>query len=39
MVIDAWTSSADWTVGYPAIKVSDIESGKVKVTRDSFWHD
>lgn len=39
MVIDAWTASGDWTVGYPAIKVSDIESGKVKVTRDSFWHD
>ncbi|WP_395676932.1 hypothetical protein [Inquilinus sp.] len=39
MVIDAWKSSATWTVGFPAIKVSDIESGKVKVTRDSFWHD
>ena len=39
MVIDAWKASASWTVGYPAIKVSDIESGRVRVTRDSFWHD
>ena len=39
MIIDAWKSSAGSTVGYPAINVADIESGKVKVTRDSFWND
>ncbi len=28
MIADAWRASADQSVGYPAIKVSDIEAGK-----------
>lgn len=39
MIIDAWKSSAASSVGYPAINIADIESGKVKVTRRSFWND
>jgi hypothetical protein len=39
MIIDAWKSSAGSSVGYPAIDIADIESGKVKLTRNSFWSD
>src|SRR5262249_35100577 len=39
MIIDAWHSSATWTVGFPLINVQDIISGKVKVDRNSFWSD
>ena len=28
LVVDAWTTSAEGTVGYPAIPLSDIEAGK-----------
>ncbi len=38
-VVDAWRSSATWVVGFPLINVADIESGKVHVTKDSFWSD
>jgi hypothetical protein len=38
-IVDAWNSSATWTVGFPLIKVADIESGAVQVTRNSFWAD
>ncbi len=38
-ILDAWRSSATWVVGFPLINVADIESGKVKVNRDSFWSD
>ena len=38
-IVDAWNSSATWTVGFPLIKVADIESGAVHVTRTSFWSD
>ncbi len=38
-IVDAWKSSATWVVGYPLINVADIESGKVKVDRNSFWAD
>jgi hypothetical protein len=38
-IVDAWRSSATWVVGFPLINVADIESGKVKVNRDSFWSD
>ncbi len=31
-IVDAWRSSANVTVGFPLIKVSDIESGAVTVT-------
>ena len=39
MIIDAWKSSANSNVGFPAISIADIESGKVKITRNSFWND
>lgn len=39
MIVDAWTGSADTGVGYPMVNERDIESGKVKVTRDLFGAD
>jgi hypothetical protein len=32
-------ASADTPVGYPMVNVRDIESGKVKVTRELFGAD
>jgi len=29
MVMDAWRTSADAAVGYPHVKVRDVEAGKV----------
>jgi hypothetical protein len=29
LVIEAWRTSADATVGYPHVKVRDVEAGKV----------
>jgi len=39
MIVDAWLASADGTVGFAGVKVSDIESGKVKPTREMFGSD
>lgn len=39
MIIDAWRASATWTVGFPLINVADIEAGRVRLTRTSFWSD
>jgi hypothetical protein len=39
MIVDAWLDSASGTVGFAAVKVSDIESGKVKPTREMFGSD
>ena len=39
MVVDAWHASATAVVGFPLIKVEDIESGKVTLTRTSFASD
>ena len=36
MIVDAWRASAQATVSTPAIKVADIESGKVILTRKMF---
>jgi hypothetical protein len=33
LVVEAWLASADSTVGYPAVKVRDIESGAVAPSR------
>jgi hypothetical protein len=33
LIAQAWEDSANATVGYPAVAVRDIESGKVQVTR------
>lgn len=39
MIVDAWRESADTPVGYPMVNVHDIESGKVRATRDLFGAD
>ena len=39
MIVDAWAASADAPVGYPMVNVRDIESGKVRATRDLFGVD
>jgi hypothetical protein len=36
MIVDAWRASAQATVATPAIKVADIETGKVVLTRKLF---
>jgi hypothetical protein len=38
-LVDAWRSSATIRVGFPLIKVSDIESGAVVLTKDAFAGD
>jgi hypothetical protein len=39
MIYDAWLASADAMVGYPMVNVRDIESGKVRATRDLMGAD
>jgi hypothetical protein len=39
MVVDAWRASEDTGVGYPMIRVRDIEAGKHLLTRDDFGRD
>jgi hypothetical protein len=39
MCLDAWLASADAPVGYPMVNVKDIESGKVRATRELFGAD
>jgi hypothetical protein len=39
MIYDAWVASADAPVGYPMVNVRDIESGKVRATREMFGAD
>jgi hypothetical protein len=39
MIVNAWQDSAQTPVGYPMVNVHDIESGKVRVTRDLFGAD
>jgi hypothetical protein len=39
MIVSAWQDSAQTPVGYPMVNVRDIESGKVRVTRDLFGAD
>jgi hypothetical protein len=36
MIVDAWRASAGANVSIPVLKVADIESGKVKLTRKMF---
>ena len=38
-IVDAWRQSEDITVGFPLVKVRDIESGAVKVTPATFGAD
>ena len=39
MIVEAWLQSADTPVGYPMVNLRDIESGKVRATRDLFGKD
>jgi len=39
MIVDAWQESAQTPIGHPMVNVRDIESGKVRVTRDLFGAD
>ena len=39
MIVDAWFDSEQTPVGYPMVNVRDIESGKVRVTRELFGAD
>jgi len=39
MIYMAWISSADSMVGYPMVKVRDIESGNVRATRELMGAD
>jgi hypothetical protein len=39
MIVDAWLASADAPVGYPMVNVRDIESGKVRATRELMGAD
>jgi len=39
LILDAWLDSADTQVGYPVVNVRDIESGKVRATRELFAGD
>jgi hypothetical protein len=39
MIVDAWLASADAPVGYPMVNVRDIESGKIRATRELFKGD
>jgi hypothetical protein len=39
MIADAWLASATGMVGYPMVNVRDIESGKVRATRELMGAD
>lgn len=39
LIVDAWLDSATTPVGYPMVNVRDIESGKVRPTRELFGAD
>jgi hypothetical protein len=39
LILDAWLASADAPVGYPMVNVRDIESGKVRATRELMGAD
>jgi len=39
MVYDAWLASATGMVGYPMVNVRDIETGKVRATRELMGAD
>ena len=39
MIVDAWVASTPAMVGYPMVNVRDIESGKVRATRELMGAD
>ena len=39
MIVNAWQDSAQTPVGYPMVDVRDIESGKLRATRELFGAD
>jgi hypothetical protein len=38
-IVDAWRQSASVTVGFPLVRVSDVESGAVTITPSTFGAD
>ena len=38
-IVDAWRQSTDITIGFPLVRVSDVEAGTVRVTPDTFGSD
>src|SRR5262245_56167543 len=39
MIVEAWLDSANTPIGYPMVNVRDIESGKIRATRELFGAD
>jgi hypothetical protein len=39
LIEDAWKASANAAIGYPAINIADVESGKVVLSRNSYGSD
>jgi hypothetical protein len=39
LIVDAWLDSANTPVGYPMVNVREIESGKIRATRELFGAD
>jgi hypothetical protein len=39
MIVDAWTASSSASIGYPLVKVRDIESGAVVLTKEMLGAD
>jgi len=39
MIVEAWLDSASTPIGYPRVNVRDVESGKVRATRELFGSD
>ena len=38
-MVEAWLESGQTPIGYPMVNVRDIESGKVRVTRELMGAD
>lgn len=38
-IVDAWRQSANVTAGYPLVRVSDAEAGRVRITPSTFGAD
>jgi hypothetical protein len=39
LIVDAWLASGDASVSYPMVSTCDIESGKIRATRELFGAD
>ncbi len=38
-IVDAWRQCTQVVVGYPFVKASDIEAGRLRITPDTFGPD